>query len=272
MQLQLETVAHCNAACVFCPYPSMARKRGTMSMDLFERIIDDGVQLPLLDHFTLTGLGEPLLDPNIAARVAYIRERTPHMIDLFTNGSFLTERVVEDLIFAGISVIYVSLNALRKEQRQQIMRLDDFDKVVANCDRAIELTKGTRTRVIVKAVREKDLFYDDEPERFIERWGGDWQRGGHAFLHLEGNWAGAIRPVRVTPTVACARALTEIMVLWDGRVSLCCFDGEGEVIFGDLNKQTIREVYNGPAALAYRTAHVEGRRAELPLCRTCTAI
>lgn len=274
MQLQIETVAHCNAACVFCPYPAMVRPKGIMAQSLFEKIVVEGATHAAIDHFTLTGLGETLIDPRIVERIAFIRKTAPHaMVDLYTNGSLLTEKVTRGLIDAGISVIYVSLNAVRAEQRKQIMKLDDFDAVVAYCDRAIELAEGTRTKIVIKAVREKDLFYDDEPEQFMRRWGGPWdQPGGHAFLHLEGNWAGAQYPVRVIPTAACIRALTEIMVLWDGRVSLCCFDGEGEVIFGDLNHQTIKEIYNGPAALEYRTAHVEGRRGEMALCRTCTAI
>jgi hypothetical protein len=62
------------------------------------------------------------------------------------------------------------------------------------------------------------------------------------------------------------------MVLWDGRVSLCCFDAEGAVILGDLKTQTLREVFGGDKAVGIRLAHVEGRRQELPLCNTCTAI
>ena len=78
--------------------------------------------------------------------------------------------------------------------------------------------------------------------------------------------------MRVVPTQSCARAFGQIMVLWDGRVSLCCFDGEGDEILGDLKTQTIREVYNAGRALEIRTAHAEGRRGEIPLCRNCTSI
>lgn len=273
MQLQLETIAHCNAACVFCPYPTMTRRKGAMSMRLFTKIIDEAITHPRIDHYTLTGLGEPLVDPEIANRVRYIRDLMPGVvIDLYTNGSLLHEQMVEDLIFAGTSVIYVSLNAVRASQREQAMGLHDFDKVVAYIDRALELVKGTRTRVVVKAIQEKDLLEHGDAEDFLARWGGPTAQGGNAFLHLEGNWAGAMYPVRVNPTSACSRALNEIMVMWDGRVSLCCFDGEGQVVFGDLNKQTIKEVFESERAQEYRRAHVEGRRGELPLCDNCTAI
>jgi len=271
VQLQLETVAYCNAACVFCPYPTMTRQRGVMPMPLYARIIDQAAEIPRIDKITLTGLGEPLLDPKVVARVDYARFRKPSAeIDLYTNGSFLKPAVVDALSEAGLSTLYVSLNAANASKREQIMRLKDYHEVVGYIEYA---RAHGKFRTIVKAVMEKDLIEQDEAEEFLARWGGPLQLGGNAFMHLEGNWAGEMgRPMRVLPTTACYRALDQIMVLWDGRVSLCCFDGEGQVIFGDLNEQTIKEVFDGEKAWAYRLAHAEGRRAELELCRTCTAI
>jgi hypothetical protein len=104
--------------------------------------------------------------------------------------------------------------------------------------------------------------------------GGPTEMGGDAFLTLEGNWAGAVWKLRTKAvlTQACSRALGQIMVLQDGRVSLCCFDGDGREILGDLNHQTIREVFNGERATAIRLAHSEGRRNEISLCAGCTGI
>lgn len=279
MQLQIETCNICNAACVFCPYPQMKRPKGTMSRSLFEKIIDEAATVPAIDHVTLTGLGEPLLDPMIVDRIYYIRRKLPAVpIDLYTNGSNLTPQYAALLGMAGLSVLYVSLNAVNGQQRADIMRLNDFAKVKANVEAVIR--DKSIPKVVVKAVMSKDLFEVGDNVQFVEDWGGEWDKGGHAFLHLEGNWAGATFKSRRTHEKACSRVLGQIMVLWDGRVSLCCFDGEGEVIFGDLNKETLREMYQRDPALTYRTLHNEGRRTErdpsgeyrLKLCPTCTAI
>lgn len=276
LQLQLETSAYCNAKCIFCPYPQMKRPHGFMDMHLFHKIIDDAAHIPLIEDITLTGLGEPLLDKHIIERIRYIRQKVPFNVTItaYTNGTYLTEQMAMDLVDAGISILYVSMNAIDARRRSAIMKLDDFEKVVAQTRRAIEIFKtfGSNQTVVVKAIQEKDLMESTDPQRFLEMWNGPVDQGGNGFLHMEGNWAGAIRPMRVRPETSCNRAIGEIMVLWDGRVSLCCFDGEGEVIFGDLNKQTIREVYNSEKALAYRVAHAEGRRGSLRLCSTCTAI
>ena len=39
-QLAIETVNHCNAECVMCPYPQMKRHKGTMSEEVHRLIID----------------------------------------------------------------------------------------------------------------------------------------------------------------------------------------------------------------------------------------
>lgn len=276
LQLQLETVAICNAACVFCPYPTMERQRGTMSMELYRKIIDDARSVPAFSDVTLTGLGEPLLDKHLIERIRYAREKMPLgvTITVYTNGTYLTEKMAHNLCDAGITRLYVSLNALDGRRRKAIMKLDDYDQVEAQIKRAIEIfaEKGKDQRVIVKAIVSKDLMESGDPDRFIEKWGGFWNEGGNAFIHMEGNWAGAMYPMRVTPELCCHRAIGEIMVLWDGRVSICCFDGEGKEILGDLSKQTIREMYNGERAWKFRNAHATGGRGQLPLCKDCTAI
>jgi organic radical activating enzyme len=264
LQLQIETINHCNAACVFCPYPRMTRPKGIMADHLFCKIITEAVGIPQISQVTLTGLGEPLLDPHIISRVALIHQLMPRVtVDLYTNGSYLRPAMSEALADAGITDIYVSLNATTRDKRLQIMRLDDYNKVIQYIAHAASLKKF---RIIVKGIVTKDLMENDEPDQFRALW------GEAAFLHLEGNWAGEMWPVRIRPTAACSRALRQIMVLQDGRVSLCCFDSEGDVVFGDLNHQTIKEVFNGPLALSYREAHSEGRRSKMKLCATCTAI
>jgi sulfatase maturation enzyme AslB (radical SAM superfamily) len=274
LQLQVEPINVCNADCVFCPYGEMKRAKGKMSMELYKKIIDDAANLPLINHLTLTGLGETLLDPHIVERVTYARQKMMPgvLIDLYTNGSNLTNEKAEALAKAGLGVLYVSLNAVNADARRQIMRLNDFDKVKKYTRDAINIMEPLGTKVRVKTIVSKDLMQGEELEEFIKEWDGRHEDGGHAFCHLEGNWAGSMYDVRVHQNSACSRALKEIMVLSDGRVSLCCFDGEGQVILGDLNKQTIQEVYNSEKAFGIRKAHYDGRRGEIPICANCTGI
>jgi radical SAM protein with 4Fe4S-binding SPASM domain len=172
-----------------------------------------------------------------------------------------------------VSILYVSLNAVDASRRKEITGLDDYDSLSSVLDESIKLAKDSDMKIVVKGVAGKDMLEPNDNDMFLSRWGGPYNgNGGHGFLHLEGNWAGKTYPMRVKPRHFCARAFEQIMVLWDGRVSLCCFDGDGDVILGDLNTQTLQEVYNGGEALRYREAHAGGNRQTLKLCKDCSTI
>lgn len=273
MQLQIETINVCNADCVFCPYSKMTRDKGTMDLGLFRKIVDEAVTIPQITHVTLTGLGEPLLDRFLVERVRYVRAALPEaMIDIYTNGSYLRPAMTDALIDAGLSILNVSLCAANADKRVAVMHLSDFDTVVGYIQYAIQAAQVSGSmEVLVTGVQAKDLMEGSEADAFLAMWGGSHTKGGHAFLHLEGNWAGATWPMRVHMSEPCHRALNIIKVLQDGRMILCSFDAEGAMTYGNLHTQTMREIFNGPVATSVRLAHYEGRRAELPLCHNCTS-
>lgn len=277
MQLQIETSSVCNAKCVFCIYPQMpvmTRPRGFMEPAVFRRVIDQAADFPLVDIITLTGLGESLLDPYLESRLEYIRTKTPFKaleVNLFTNGHTLTLERAQALHEAGLSALWVSLNATNPISRREIVGFDDYDQVVSEIHRIHE--KLPSLKCIVKAVVGKDLMEPGESALFEEQWGGRSDFGGNAFLHLEGNWAGETWKMRVPPHGPCWRLFNQIMVLVDGKVTICCFDGLGKIILGDTSTSTLREIMTTSETYKeYRKAHVERGRASLPLCGQCTAI
>ncbi len=59
------------------------------------------------------------------------------------------------------------------------------------------------------------------------------------------------------------------VVLADGRVNACaCRDVEAELVVGDLARQSLRQVIDGPEIARLRERHREGDFPEV--CRRCT--
>ena len=242
-----------------------------MDMGLFRKIVDDAATIPPIRTLTITGLGEPLLDRALPERLRYAHDVMGKQLDdfsLFTNGALLNDEIYS-VMRGRLTELYVSLNAVDAIQRTEIMGLNDFAATTQYLEGL--MSRNGRPHVIVKSLVAKDLQESGHSDEFMLRWGANGT-GNRGFLHLEGNWAGNTWKMRTRPRTSCIRAMNQIMVLWDGRVALCCFDGEGRVILGDLNTQTIREVFNGEKAVHYREAHNNGKRSELELCRDCTAI
>lgn len=284
IQIHLATVNSCNAKCHFCTYakPDNTYPRGVMDMGLFRKIMDEARDIPDIDSIAFSALGEPLLDRFLVERVAYARKVRPDWtpFEVYTNGTALTPEKFDALRDAGMDSLTISLNATGPEQHERIMGLKgQYAKVVKNARYAIDNAQG-KVDVLVKAVRNDDQFDMESQVRFYLQWGIRLRPDlmpGHGQVVLEGNWGGENRTIEerkkyLDPNACCYRALTQLSILWDGVVSLCCYDPLAKYPFGDLKKQTIKEIYNSPEYVKFREMHVDNRAAEHPLCKVCTRI
>ena len=280
IQLHMGTVNTCNAACHFCPYPTPenTRPKGVMSMDLYRKIVDEAAGIPQIVSIAFSALGEPLLDRFLVERVKYAWEvrQDWETIELYTNGVALTPAKFEALRDAGIKDLSISLNAVDQRQHEAVMGIKGkFNTVVQHAQYAIANSQG-KTRVLVKAVRNDDQFKEADQVKFYMQWGIARRpdiKPGNGDIVWERNWAGKNRLIEeLDPNSTCARALEQISILWDGKVSLCCFDPLLKHDLGDLKTQTIKEIYNAPWYTQFREDHFENRAAKYEICANCTRV
>jgi MoaA/NifB/PqqE/SkfB family radical SAM enzyme len=99
-----------------------------MPWELFSSIID---QYPKIARVVLHGIGEPMLVKDLAARVAYLKERGTYVL-FNTNGTLLTEANGRALIEAGLDELRVSLDAAEAGVYEMVRGKDFFAKIVTN--------------------------------------------------------------------------------------------------------------------------------------------
>ena len=74
----------------------------------------------------------------------------------------------------------------------------------------------------------------------------------------------------VDETAYCPHPFKDVGVLWNGDVTLCCLDHDGELSVGNINKSSIEEIIQNDAAQKLR-ASMLGRRSLPSVCKTCQA-
>jgi hypothetical protein len=265
--LQVETTNYCNARCIFCAYDQIA-EHGKMSDRLYTKIITDAARLkPAPKIFIPMLTGEPFLDPQIVERIEEARAALPTTeIHLYTNGSRLTEDKINQLARIPDFHLNISANGASVETRKRLTGLDDYEYVA----RMIDYVDANHIHHTVSLVQHPSIPGDEE-EAFNRRWGqvtsSSSCRTPYVFQHL--NFAGLTGPADSTNFTRCIHATSHMTVLWDGRVNLCCMDPLGKKIFGDLNYQTVSEVWFSEARQHYVVRHEEGMGAECELCRDC---
>lgn len=271
--LQIETSTHCNGRCVFCYLPQMKRKGGTMTEDLFMKIMDDAKEIQKLSGLIWVGLfylNEPLIVPNFFKYMDALRERGFRTV-IFTNGQALTKEKAERLA-SYTDVIYwltFSVAGIDMESCYRIMGLN-YNTVKENIQYFLQVNQGKITVSInCPNCAVTKSFLDNET------WREEWEKIIPAIQYGPFyNFAGMMHDEREIveneyhEKRACAR-IQQLCLLWDGRAHLCCMDPEGKVILGDINKQSLLEIFNSETAVYYREMHNQGRWDELPLCKDC---
>jgi radical SAM protein with 4Fe4S-binding SPASM domain len=210
----------------------MTRPRGEMSDELFHKIVKEGKEMS--DPFFVPFLnGEPFVFPKIWEWLDYL-EREKCRVHIYTNAEFLdVDRLIK---YKNIALICCSINAATEETYDKIMRGPDFEKVVKNVEELFEKSKLKQlfaSMVIVDANKH-------ETEMFREKW------GKHTIFGEFKNWGGLKhdRLERHGKRNPCWGVFNTINILWDGRVVPCCMDYDGRLILGDVNENTLTEIFH----------------------------
>ena len=260
--VQIEATNICNAKCTFCPRDDMTRRQGIMDMALFTRIVDQCASLGI-GHVRMHNYGEAFVDKKLPEKIAYAKSTGIPEVGVITNGSLLGPDVARAVIEAGLDAINISLDAAGKETFEATRLGLKYDKVIANVEGLVRIRRELgrrRPKLILSFVRQDNSA---EEQAFIDHWSAVADKIHVTELH---NWAGTLRR-RADVNFPCYRQWLTFTVLWDGRVSLCCADLDGHVVLGDLNTQTIAEIWNGDA---YRRVRREQLESGGPaICRNC---
>lgn len=265
--LQVETTNLCNARCIFCAHDQI-KEHGTMSDELYTKILTEAKELRQPPKTFIPMLtGEPFLDPHIVDRIREARAALPSTeIHLYTNGSRLTEELIRQLSEIPGFRLNISANGASLETRRRLTGLSDYEYVA----KMIDCVDAVHIPHTVSLVQHPSITAEEE-KAFNARWGQTVSnascREPYVFQHL--NFAGLTSPAEANNFTRCIHATSHMTVLWDGKVNLCCMDPLGRKIFGDLNHQTVAEVWFSEGRQQYVSRHEQGRGAECELCRDC---
>jgi radical SAM protein with 4Fe4S-binding SPASM domain len=251
-RLQVESQAHCNRACWFCPrtfdrsgkYLDETGRpvRGQMPTETILDILDQARGLGFQGEVGFHHYSEPLLDGRNVMLAREARRRGLHPY-LHTNGDMLRH---DDRLCRDIVEVY--------------------------------------GRVVVGLY---DYATDEERTEAERYWRG--RLAGAARLEFSSIGVGGIRsgqsiaiPRALVPTdprmavpdltfgnAPCHRPLLRMVIQHDGEMANCCEDTRGAFGLGNVHRSSLEELWHSPRHVAIVTDLVAGRRDRYALCRQC---
>ncbi len=290
----IEITNVCNLNCSFCPCGKDSSenshgKRDFMSSELFERCIAESATVAENVYFHV--LGEPTLHPGFGLFLKKL-EATPLKLNLTTNGTTIAR--TGKLILASPAVRQVNFSThayaelppeIASRHLQDVL---DFCKM-ANAirpdlyinlrlwnvgDAASDAWNCSMLTKVNEAFSSTSSSAEPSAQISLEHFCSrhkSFPVVGRIYLHQDSRFEWPeLDESRAKSTTGSCRALdTHVAILHDGRVVACCLDYSGQITLGHIEKQSLAEILETPAAKSLREGF-EKRELRHPLCQSCT--
>ena len=277
----LDVSERCNFRCGYCFRSdkkdeswSFAASDALMPWSIFERASAQLLSFPQkIKLVSLSGQGEPLLNPRIADMARHLRRLGIERVDIHTNGSALTETNAAEIGQAGFTRIVVSLQGVNADDYIRVCGYEiDFERFIDNLQRLYK-HKNPETHLHVK-IMDVALRGDDEERRFYEIFSGVADS-----LYIE-------KPVPIWQNVLIANNQDNKFGENVGKVACCQIvfyklwvSPEGDIYpctklpppprLGNILKMTLREAWESRQRLEFLKNHLKSTRQAIQTCAAC---
>jgi radical SAM protein with 4Fe4S-binding SPASM domain len=261
--LDIELTNRCNFRCVMCPtgQKTVKRQTGDMSFELYLQILEEAVRWNSPIRFIRWG--EPMLYDKLTD--AIIEAKTLDIIcHINTNGSIIDDDWNDFFVKVGLDSIKFSFQGVSKTGYEHMRNSTKFHKLVHNIKKLHDLREYYQADAPFIQV---GTTITNESESAVKQ-----------FLAMLDNCTDAVYvgttrdlqvPSRTDQFCECPEVFDKLSINWDGSVSACCGDYDNFTIIGNLNEQTLEEIWNGEPLAKMRAMLLDYRHYENHLCARC---
>lgn len=279
LSLTVEASSACNFKCNYCSnsVEKNTTKAKNLNYETYVKLIDDlkesGYKIKALN---LSRIGEPLLNKHLPEMIAYAKQSEVFgKILLITNGALLNPTLNQQIVDAGLDSMLISVQGVDAQKYLDVSKVKiDFDKFVENIAHFYSIKGNCRLHIKVfhEALDGKiDEFYkifeDICDELSIEHVVPYMQDVDYKKIdcEFEKNRYGD----NITKHDICPQAFFTLSVLSDGNVGVCCINNHDSFIMGNINDNTILEIWNSKKLKEFRKMQINGNRYKHPVCGKC---
>lgn len=288
--LNLNPTNVCNAKCVFCVYPQVAndegRERAVMSFNLFKRAVDEVAQYGVTSADLTPIVGDPLVDPKIDEKIAYLRQCGFREVNMTTNGILLDKNeFYRRILDAGITHVYISMPACDKDEYFRVYKVDSYEAVRRGLLKLLELNRERGEPAFIRirfrnALPPSVIMKSEDFKKIIKPFVSE--KVSYNFTREYDNWANSVGPEHMVgqmrlkkprrPINVPCRSLFGCRILTDGTVRLCgCrmkFSEKDDLIVGNIMTESLSAILKSEATRKIIKSFFDGDRPKV--CQECT--
>lgn len=189
-----------------------------------------------------------------------------------TNAVLLDEKLIRELILAGLDKLLFSFDSPIKEDYEKIRVGANFDNVLENIKKVKVLRNSLGrntplTRVSMVLMKENARQFDD----FLKLFKDIVDIVAYVeFSHKSELISKEKKSIQRTKikSFACAQLWQRMFVTWDCKVVVCCNDAKIEYVVGDA-KKSLKDIWKSEKYRHIRESHKTGNYMDIPMCLNC---
>jgi len=271
IHVDIELSTFCNLKCPFCFYRvdkyDKKIEKGFINFELYKKIIDEisGKVFSL----RLSLKGEPTLYPNLIEAINYAKNKNIKEVSMITNAGKITPEFFKELMNAGIDCITISFDGLYEEYEKNRYPLK-FNEMYEQLKKYKEIKeKADKVKPVIKiqtiwpAIEKNPTEFYDKMSKVCDLIAFNAKRDYAEKEPLDG--------FQYEEDFACPQYYQRLVVGING-LAVPCTNGfnKGQEL-GDLNKQTVYEIWHGEKLNYLRGLNQKkGGFKELPQCKDCS--
>jgi len=202
--------------------------------------------------------GEPLLHKDIFRMIEYAKNKGVNYVVMNTNGTLLTDKMINRIVNSKLDIIRFSIDGSAETfKRVRGVELENIEKNIKKL-KIIKEKKRPELKMGVVFTVEEDT--EGDAEEYINHW-------KKIVDHVR------LQPKLITSprTEVCpepfGKDYGKLVVLWDGRVIPCCVDYNANLMIGNIQNDTIPNLWKSEKLNILREQHLKG---EFPdTCANC---
>ncbi len=261
----------CNSNCLICPYKDMDYSYESMTDELFEKLLDE------IDESKLKRIipylnNEPFLDKRFIDKVKKIRNKFNKVeIEISSNVSMIKEEDIIEMCKLNITELRLSVFGFEKETYNRMMPCLNYEKTFEKLKMISNKMKNSDTIISIVMIDNGEINEQEfiNMENMCNELGFKFERWG--FLDRSNNVTYKSNNIYNENVYYCEqnRPLERMHILSDGRVIFCCQDWSHSLVVGNINTNTISEVWNSDIYNNARNSLYDKEKDSPMICKKC---
>lgn len=234
--VDINPIEMCNRTCTFCPRSDSSLYKnspGKITTETCLNLAESLLEMDFTGRIGFAGFGEPLLHKELEECIQIIYNKLPKIkwIEVNTNGDFLDADRLRSIVTAGVNTISVS------------MYDNDITETIE------EISSGVDVEIIYRHHYNSKTNYNlniIDRKNIIEN------------------------KINYNYNKPCYIPFYKTFIDWNGDILLCDNDWNRTVTFGNINDNSLKDIWLGTKMMEYRKQLIDSRNKLNP-CTKCNA-